>query len=44
MISKLKNKSLSLTIAGNPYGYGHYKRMIIIKSKQKKKKYKKSIC
>jgi glutamate-1-semialdehyde 2,1-aminomutase len=39
MISKLKNKSLSLTIAGNPYGYGHYKRMIILKSKLKKKNY-----
>ena len=36
MISKLKNKSLSLTIVGNPYGYGHYKRMIILKSKLKK--------
>jgi spore coat polysaccharide biosynthesis predicted glycosyltransferase SpsG len=32
----LKNKSLSLTIAGDPYGYGHYKRMIILKSKLKK--------
>ncbi len=29
-------KSLSLTISGDPYGYGHFKRMIVLKSKLKK--------
>tara|TARA_B100001063_G_C16777104_1_gene566468 strand:- start:3186 stop:4160 length:975 start_codon:yes stop_codon:yes gene_type:complete len=38
MIKKLNNKSLSLTISGDPYGYGHFKRMIILKLKLKKSK------
>ena len=39
MIKKINKKSLSLTISGDPYGYGHFKRMIILKSKLKKNKF-----
>lgn len=39
MIKKINKKSLSLTISGYPYGYGHFKRMIILKSKLKKNKF-----
>lgn len=35
---KFKPKSIILTISGNPYGYGHMKRMKILKLKLKKKK------
>lgn len=38
MVKKVKIRSASLTISGDPYGYGHLKRMIILKSKLKKKK------
>ena len=38
MISRLKTRTASLTISGEPYGYGHLKRMTILKSKLKKKK------
>ena len=39
MKKKFNKTSLSLTISGDPYGYGHLKRMIILKSKLKKNRF-----
>lgn len=39
MIKKFNKISLSLTISGDPYGYGHFKRMINLKSKLKKNRF-----
>ncbi len=38
MVSRVKIRVASVTISGDPYGYGHLKRMTILKSKLKKKK------
>jgi len=38
MLNKIKKKSASFTISGEPYGYGHLKRMIVLNSKLKKNK------